>query len=195
MSFYTFALFVHVCGAIGIFAGLGVWLFGVAVLRRVERVEQVRLVIGPLLAAGNLVVGSILALAAAGIYMAVTAWADARPAWILVATTSFLLLAPVGAFLLDPRLRAVAALVRATADGPLPAALAAGARDPVLGAGLRTFVAVLLGIVFLMTTKPQLMEALLAMGVAAAVGVASGVPLWFAARGRGRTTAPGPGRI
>ncbi len=179
---YVFALFVHVSGVIGMFVGLGVWLFGVAILRRTERIEQVRLVVGPILAAGNPVVGSILVLAAGGIYMAVTTWADARPAWILVATASFLLLAPVGAFVLDPRLRAVERLARATPDGLLTGALVAGTRDPVLNAGLRTFVAVLSGIVFLMTTKPQLVAAVLTMGVALMLGLASSAPQWW--RGR-----------
>ena len=40
MNLYTIALFAHVIGAIGIFAGLSAWLFGVALLWRVGRVEQ-----------------------------------------------------------------------------------------------------------------------------------------------------------
>lgn len=182
MSLYTFALFIHLSGVVGVFVGLGIWLFGVIILRRAQDVEQVRLVIGPILAAGNLVVGSILLLAAGGIYMAVTAWADARPAWILVATASFLLLAPVGAFILDPRMRAIARLARVTPDGPLPAALVAAHRDPVLTAGLSIFIAMLLGIVFLMTTKPHLTSAILAMCVAVAVGLASSLPFWWRSR-------------
>jgi hypothetical protein len=34
MSLYTLALFVHVSGAIGTFVSLGIWLFGLAALRR-----------------------------------------------------------------------------------------------------------------------------------------------------------------
>jgi hypothetical protein len=190
MSSYTFALFVHVSGVIGMFVGLGVWLFGVAVLRRAERVEQVRLVVGPILAAGNLVVGSILVLAAGGIYMAVTAWAEARPAWILVATASFLLLAPVGAFVLDPRLRAIARLARATPDGLLADsdALAMRTRDPVLSAGLRMIVAVLLGIVFLMTTKPPLVWAIITVGAVLVLGLVSSSPAWWRMHARTPST-------
>ena len=190
MSPYTFALFVHVSGVIGMFVGLGVWLFGVAMLRRAERVEQVRLVVGPVLASGNLVVGSILVLAAGGIYMAVTAWADARPAWILVATASFLLLAPVGAFVLDPRLRAIARLARATPDGLLldSNALAMRTPDPVLGMRLRMFVAVLLGIVFLMTTKPPLVWATITMGAVLVLGLVSSAPEWWRMRARTLST-------
>lgn len=156
MSLYTFALFAHVTGAIGVFAGLSAWLFGVALLRRAERVEQVRLIVGMILAVGNLVVASILVLAVAGIYMAVTVWAAARPAWILVATVSFLLLAPFGVLVIDRRVRTIARQARSIPDELLSPALAAATRDPVLDAGLRIYIAILLGIVFLMTTKPHL---------------------------------------
>lgn len=178
MNLYTIALFAHVIGAIGIFAGLSAWLFGVALLRRAERVEQVRLIVGLILADGNLVVASILVLAVAGIYMPVTVWADELPAWILVATVSFLLLAPFGIFVIDRRVRAIAKQARSMSVGLLSPALVAATHDPVLVAGLRIYIAVLLGIVFLMTTKPHLTEAMLAMGSALALGAVTCVPLW-----------------
>ena len=42
MSLYSLALFLHVSGAIGTFVSLGIWLFGLAALRRARLVEQVR---------------------------------------------------------------------------------------------------------------------------------------------------------
>ena len=42
MSLYTISLFLHVSGAIGAFAGIGIWLFGLSALRRARCVEQVR---------------------------------------------------------------------------------------------------------------------------------------------------------
>ncbi len=40
MSLYTIALFLHVSGAIGAFAGIGIWLFGLSALRRARCVEH-----------------------------------------------------------------------------------------------------------------------------------------------------------
>src|SRR5436189_215601 len=45
MSLYPIALFLHVSGAIGYFVGMGVWLFGLATMRRAQRVEQVRSIV------------------------------------------------------------------------------------------------------------------------------------------------------
>ncbi|HEU5439048.1 MAG TPA: hypothetical protein VFU88_07140, partial [Ktedonobacterales bacterium] len=44
------------------------------------------------------------------------------------------------------------------------------------------YVAVLFGIVFLMTTKPAVGEAILAMVIALAVGLLASLPLWWGAR-------------
>lgn len=158
MNVYALALFLHICGAIGIFAGLGVWGFGVAALRRAQRVEQARLLAALMTSSGNLVVGGVVLLGVvllgiAGFYMAVTVW-GARATWIIVATISFALLAPGGLLALDPRVRAIANLAQTAQDGPLPEALAARTRDPLLATGLSMYVACLVGIVFVMTNKP-----------------------------------------
>lgn len=186
MHLYTLALFAHVCGAIGIFAGLGVWVFGVAALRRAQCVEQVRLLATLITASSVLVVGGIVILGVAGFYMAVTVW-GVRATWIIVATISFLLLAPGGLLILEPRVRVIATLARNAPDGSLPEKLAARTRDPLLGAGLSVYVACLFGIVFLMTNKPAPGAAVVAILVAVAVGLAMSAPLWWT---RVRTRAP-----
>ena len=169
MNYYTLALFLHICGAIGVFAGLGVWDFGVAALRRTQRVEQARVLAALIKSSGNLVVGGILLLGIAGFYMAVTVW-GARATWIIVATISFALLAPGGLLLLDPRVRAIARLAQTAQDGPLPESLAAQTRDPLLATGMSAYIACLVGIVFLMTNKPAVMESALIIVVAVAAG-------------------------
>lgn len=181
MNLYTLALFVHVVGVVGVFAGMGVWLFGLAALGRMRRVEPVRAIAEAVTAAGYLVVASLFPLGAGGFYMALTAW-GLRATWIVVATVSFVLLAPAGAFLIDPRVRAIARQAREAPDGPLPAALAARMHDPILVAGLYVYLAVLLGIVFLMTTKPALITSMVAMAVAVASGLVCGVLLWWIAQ-------------
>jgi hypothetical protein len=185
MSIYTLMLFVHVVGAIGTFAGVGVWLFAGLALRRARHVAQIRALTSLIQPSGVLAVTSILLLGIAGFYMAVTVWGE-RATWIIVATISFLLLAPFGVFVIDPRLRAIDKAAAAAPDGPLPEALAVRARDPVVGIGLITYIGVLLGIVFLMTNKPPLAASILAMLVATGLSLASGVLVWWAARSNGR---------
>jgi len=174
---YTLALFAHIVGAIGAFIGVSVWLFAAVALRRAQSVGQVRALTGLIQPSGILTIISILLLGVAGFYMAITVWGE-RATWIIVATISFLLLAPFGAVVIDRRLRALAKAAATALDGPLPASLAAQAQDPLVGIGLSVYIAVLLGIVFLMTTKPTLLDSIIAIALATALGLASGLLLW-----------------
>jgi hypothetical protein len=187
MSTYTIMLFVHIVGAIGVFVGVGVWLFAVAALRRAQQVAQVRALAGLTVASGNVAVGGILLLAVGGFYMALTVWGE-HATWIIVATISFVLLAPFGVFVLDPRIRALAKEAATTPDGPVPTVLAVRTNDPILGIGLSLYLAVLVGIVFLMSNKPTLVVSILAMIIAAALGLASAPAFLWATRGRVRVT-------
>jgi hypothetical protein len=181
MTIYDLLLFAHVSGAIAMVTGIGVWLFGALALRRVGRVEQVRAIVGPMLAGGNVVVGSVILLAAAGIGMALLVWGW-RTGWIDVSAISVVLLGLIGPFVLEPRMRAIEREALATPDGPLPATLAARLHDPVIATGLQTMLAGLFGIVFLMTNKPGVEQSVVAMAIAVALGVVSSLPYWLAAR-------------
>lgn len=183
---YNVALFVHVSGAIGAFIGLGSFLFGVVALRRARRVEDVRFLAALTIAAGNVAVGSIIVLGVAGFYMALTVW-GVKATWIIVATISFLLLAPWGMAVIDPRVKAITKQARLAPDGPLPEALAQRIRDPLLGMSLSIYIAWLFGIVFLMTNKPAIGEAVVAMLIAGAVGFLVSLPFW---RWRARAKPP-----
>jgi hypothetical protein len=188
VTLYTLALFVHIVGAIGTFIGVSVWLFAAAALRRAQHVGQVRALTSLIQPSGVLAIVSIVLLGVAGFYMALTVWGE-RATWIIVATVSFLLLAPFGAFVIDPRLRALGKAAAAVPDGPLPASLAVRTHDPLVAISLYTYVSVLLGIVFLMTTKPSLVDSILAMVVATVLGLASALPLWWTARSSMREQA------
>src|SRR5215831_11951225 len=176
MTLYTLALFLHIIGAIGTFIGVSVWLFAAMALRRAQSVGQVRALTSLIQPSGVLAILSILLLGVAGFYMAITVWGE-RATWIIVATISFLLLAPFGVFVIDPRLRALAKAAATLPDGPLPASLAVRARDPLVEMGLSGYIAVLLGIVYLMTNKPPLLDSILAMVVATVIGLVAGLLL------------------
>lgn len=174
MSIYTIVLFLHVSGAIGYFIGIGAWLFGLAGLRRAQRVEQVRSLTNLIGMTGPLFGISILFILAAGLYMAITAW-SLQTGWIAVALISLVLMAPFGTAIIEPRRRALSRLANEEPDGPLPETLKQRIQDPVLGTSVQTLATLLFGIVFLMTTKPSLPVALIVMAVALALGLASGL--------------------
>jgi len=155
MSIYNIFLFLHVSGAIGYFVGMGTWLFGFAAMRRAQRVEQVRALTNLTGRLGPLFGISVLLILVTGLYMAITAWGF-QTGWIPVALVSLILIAPLGTAIIEPRRRTIARLAQEAPDGPLPQELEQRIHDPILGTALQTVTILLLGIVFLMTTKPEL---------------------------------------
>jgi hypothetical protein len=188
MSLYTLALFLHVSGAIGACVSVGIWLFGLAALRRAQRIEQVRALAWLIVIASPLMVLSVLLLGVGGFEMALSTWGLSTP-WIAVSLVSVVLIGPIGAFVLDPRMRTILAMVRETPDGPLSDVQIRRTHDPVLVIAASTLATVLLGIIFLMTTKPQLVTSMLVMGIAVFVGLIISLPFWSATR-RQANSAP-----
>jgi hypothetical protein len=176
MNFYTILLFVHVTGAIGILVGMASWLIGITAIARVSRVEQVRTLTEILLMTRYIVPVSAFFTIASGLTMALSAW-GLQTGWMLVAIGSLFVIGPTGTWLVDPKVQAIAALARTLPDGPLPASLASRTHDFVLRTALHTLTAMLLGIVFLMTTKPTFSSSIVAMVVSLFLGLVSSLPL------------------
>ena len=197
MSGYAILLFLHVSGAILIFTGIATLIFGVAAMRLASNVDQVRAIARPMLVGRKIglehisvidvftIVGIVLT-AATGLYMA-TNWGFGR-GWVEVAIASFALMAPVGPLVINPRLQTIGRAADATTSGPLDGSLLSRTHDPLLAAALLSLTAWLLGIVFLMTTKPELAAAVVAMVVALGLGLAASLSVWRLGR-RGRDQA------
>ncbi|HEX5155996.1 MAG TPA: DUF2269 family protein [Ktedonobacterales bacterium] len=177
MDLYRLALFVHISGAVGIFGSLGAIVFGSVALRRAGRTEDVRVLTRLITVAGNVAAVCIVILGIAGFYMALTAW-GASATWIIVATISFMLLAPFGLLVIDPRVRSIAKQALAAPDGPLPETLArrVTAQARMLEVFLSIYVTWLLGIVYLMTNKPTTSEAIVVMLIAGTFGLVMSQP-------------------
>jgi hypothetical protein len=173
MSIYGIVLFIHVIGAIGYFLGIGTWLFILVGLRRAQRVEEVHALIHLNNLSAPFGAGSAVVLLIAGLYLASTAW-SLLTGWILVALVSLIVIVPTTAALIAPRRSAIVKqLAREAQGGELSLAFSQRIHDPVLLATLQTVAALLLGIVFLMTTKPELVGSLIVMAVALVLGLLS----------------------
>ena len=194
ISLYTIALFLHVSGAIGFFLDAGIWLFGLATLRRAQRVEQVRSILALVARSGPIAGISLAVLLVAGFYMVVTAWGFEYD-WIRLALLSVVLLVALGGGVIEPRRRAIARLTSAAPDGALPEPLAQRTQDTVLSMAVYTQVALLLGIIFLMTTKPALVGSLVTIAVALALGLVSGWLISRTAHPDARGVAAGANRL
>ena len=182
MNLYTIMLFVHVAAAIGLFVGMGSWLIGITAVVRVSRVEQVRTLTDLMLMTRYVVPVSAFFTIASGLTMALNAW-GLQTGWILVAIGGLVIIGPTGTWVVDPKVRAIAALAHTLPDGLLPTWLALRTHDLVLHTALHTLTAMLLGIVFLMTTKPTIFSSIVAMVVSLFLGLVSSLPLLHARYG------------
>lgn len=173
MSIYTIVLFMHIIGAIGYFLSIGSWLFILVGQRRAQRVEEVRALMHVNDLSGPFGDGSGLVLLIAGLYLALSAW-SLLTNWILVALISLILILPTNAALIGPRRRAlIKQLEHSAPEGKISLALSQHIHNPVLWATSQTTVVLLLGIVFLMTIKPDLRGSLIVMAVALVLGLLS----------------------
>lgn len=140
MSLYSVALFLHIVGALVLFALLGIEGFS---LRQGIAAARLNRVLGPI---------SALLILVPGLYMVATSWG--WRAWILVGIAAWLLIAVLGAVTgirlmmgrLDRQVATLSWLVR---------------------------VGMALGVVFIMTVKPAVAVAIVALAIGALVGGAA----------------------
>jgi hypothetical protein len=167
-------LFLHIVGALGLFVALALEWTSLLLLRRATTTEQarerMRLASGVSAVSG----ASLATLLVSGLYLTATVWGGV--AWIAVALGAMVLMAVLGAALSRPRLVTIGRAVETGSLAPVP--------DPLLWVSIQTRVAVALGIVFLMTFKPDLNGSLLAIAVAAVLGLIAALPAVAAGRSK-----------
>lgn len=175
MTFYSFALFLHIVGALGLFIALGLEWTSLWYLRRATSAEQVNQWLPIFALLRRVYPVSWAAILLPGFYMTATAWRGA--AWISIAFAAIILIVVIGVVLTGRRVPAIGRAV-AMESGPLSPTLRQQLRDPLLWVSIQVRLAIAVGIVFLMSVKPGPGEALLALGLAVVLGLASALPAW-----------------
>ncbi len=187
MTLYPIAVFVHVVGALGLFVAMGLEWVVVARVRLAETAEQARDWLRLLEVIRWLSPASMAAILLAGIYMAATFWGGVG--WIVVAVVALLLLPPLGALTLRRLPRITQDIAGET--GPLSATRRHQLGDPLFTVSIQVRTTIALGIVFLMTNKPDMVGSAVAIAVAVVLGLAASWPaLNRALRGRDAADAP-----
>jgi hypothetical protein len=170
---YPLVLFLHILGAFGLVAALTLEAIGLRGLRRAVRTEDALMWLaisrGLVLRLAPASLGLILV---TGLYMTATAWGP--KGWILVALASLVLLAVAGALGTGIRMAAIGSAVGGASAGPLSDDLRRALRDPILLTSLRTRLAIVLGVVFLMTVKPSSLASVVVIVLAVAVALLAG---------------------
>ncbi len=169
---YSVVLFLHILGAFGVIAALTLEAIGLRGLRRAARTDEAGMWLsisrGLVLRLAPASLGLILV---TGLYMTATAWG--WKGWILVALGSLVLVAVVGAVGTGIRMAGIGPAV-GRVSGPLSDEHRRLLQDPVLVTSIRTRLALVLGIVFLMTVKPSATASLVVIALAVAIGLLAG---------------------
>jgi hypothetical protein len=171
---YQLTLFLHILGAFGLIGALTLEASIQGRLRRAIRAEDARTFLSGMRVIQRLAPASLGSILVTGLYMMATAWG--AKGWILVALAGLVLIGLVGGLLTGVRMARIGPAV-GRASGPLSDELRNMLADPVLMISLRTRLAIMLGILFLMTVKPSLVASLATLVLAAGIGLlASQVP-------------------
>ena len=174
MTLRSLVLFVHVTAVLTMFAALSFEALSLFHLRRVSSLTEVRRWIDPIPRLPWVARGSLLLVFLSGVYLTVRMEAF-ELAWPKVAVGALLLIAPLGA-LTGWRMRAIRrACVETKA---INSELTSRLQDPFLKVSLSIRLSLLLGILLLMSAKPDLWESIGIVGISVVVGFLLSLPAW-----------------
>jgi hypothetical protein len=165
---YSISLFLHIVGALGLFASLAFEQAGLFNLRRASTNAQAREWLSLFRALRRIQGPAALVLVATGLYMMATRWN--HQAWAGLGLVGMVLMAVIGAAVTGRRMKAIGRAVP-VGDGPLPPTLRERLDDPALRMSVSVRVALALGIVFNMSVKPATGGAVASLVVAAGLGL------------------------
>lgn len=153
---YALALFVHILGAIALFVAVSLIIIAFVRLRQASTLEQVREWAIVLQVAGKSMIFLALIILIPALYMVSAAWEFTTP-WVLAALITFVALAIMGATVNGRNIERVVALARVAKPGPIPDELRAQLLAQRLWLTETIRLTLLVGILSLMTIKPDML--------------------------------------
>lgn len=167
MSIYSIILFLHIVGALGLFAGMGLEQVSLAKLREAATPTQARDWLGVLSNLRRTDGPSGFLILATGFYMMATRWG--RGTWMALGVVGMVLMAGIAVAVTSRRARKLRDALTAP-DAVMSRGLRARLADPLMRVAATLRLAIGLGIVFNMAVKPATAGALTSFGVALFAG-------------------------
>jgi hypothetical protein len=174
MNTYSIGLLLHIIGALGVSVALGLEWIGLSQIRRATVPEEIRGILGIVKSTNRLGFVSMLTTVLTGIYLVLKVWGWVP--WILVVLGALVLAIVLSRVLTAPRMIAIGHAL-ATEKRPVSDTFHNLVNHPILWISIHIRVAIVLGIILLKFTKPDLGGALLTIGVAIVLGIASVLPM------------------
>jgi hypothetical protein len=168
---YDLALFLHVVGVLGLFAALTVEGIVLRGIRESVTGDQARTWLGLLRPQRIVGPAALLLILLPGLYLAATI--DTGGGWIGAGLVGFVAIGILGGAVTGRRM-AVVGPTLGRAQGPLDGPATQASHDAALTTSFAIRFAVALGIVWLMTVKPDFVPSLVVLGGAAILGSIAG---------------------
>lgn len=181
---YTLALFIHILGAIGLFVAVVLIVVAFVRMRQALTLVQVREWASVANVAGKSMIFISLVILAPALYMVIIAWGFATT-WVMAALITFVVLAIMGATMNGRTIERVFALAQAASPGLVPDELHTQLMAPQLWLAESVRLMLLVGILCLMTMKPDMFFSVLILGSMLVLGVIVGM---MAQRSPGRVS-------
>lgn len=181
---YTLALFIHMLGAIGLFVAVSLIVLAFARMKQASTLEQVREWASVADLAGKSLIFISLIILVPALYMVIIAWGFTTP-WVMASLIAFVVLSIMGATMNGRNIERIVAMAQAASPGLVPADLRAQLMAPQLWLAEGVRFMVLLGILCLMTIKPDILFSLLILAGMLILGIVVGT---IAQRSAGRVS-------
>jgi hypothetical protein len=173
MGMQAFLVVVHVLAAMGLFAAIGIEAVALGRLRRAERVAEVRPWLGLYETSFRLGGVSMLVILVSGIWVAATVWG--HQAWLAAAFIGAVAMGAMAGAVTSRRVRRLRRAIAGEAGPEVSGALRVLLAARPLAFSLRFRVALVVGVVGLMTSKPDALGSTVLLGAAAVVGIVAGM--------------------
>jgi hypothetical protein len=174
MSIFSIALFLHIVGALGVSIALGLEWIGLSQIRRATVPGEIRAILKLVQSTTRFGFASMVSTVITGVYMVLAAvgWVP----WLIVVIGALVLLIVLTRVLTAPRMAAIGQAL-AMDKGSVSQTFQNLMNDPMLWISLQTRAAIVLGIIFLKIATPGSASALLTIGIAIVLGMASALPM------------------
>ncbi|GHO46808.1 hypothetical protein [Ktedonospora formicarum] len=184
MASYSYPLFLHIVGVVGLFIAISLQTASLIGIVHARTVEQVRVWCSSHKVLIRIFIISFLLTLLPGMHLTFNTWGWST-AWINASVVALLVLSGLGPLINTRRLRAIHKASLVASDGPIPDALARQSRDPLLWSSILGMNGLAIGIIYLMVLKPDLLGSIIALCISTLLGV--GIA-WFVWRLRPATT-------
>ncbi len=174
MNMYLIALYIHITGALAMFAGLGIEGIVFKNLKTVSTPQQAVPWLGSMRILRIVFGYSAVSLLLTGTYLVILSWG--WNSWVLTGLVLLIALSGYGSTTGKKIAMSIASLIN-NKEQSIPSEVKSVISDPFLMTTYKLKITLALGIIFMMTTKPGWVGSIVTVAAAAAIGFLLELPL------------------